>query len=91
MGFLGKFYGLAAGASVAAWALILILLLTSVAGFFYYLRIVVALYAALRTRSGSDGISARCFRRVDLGRSADLLWSLPVAVAQSDSHNDGWA
>jgi len=46
MGFLGKFYVLAAGASVAAWALILILVVTSVAGLFYYLRIVVALYAA---------------------------------------------
>jgi NADH-quinone oxidoreductase subunit N len=46
MGFLGKFYVLAAGASAAAWALILILVLTSVAGLFYYLRIVVALYAA---------------------------------------------
>ena len=46
MGFLGKFYVLAAGASVAAWALILVLVLTSVAGLFYYLRIVVALYSA---------------------------------------------
>ena len=46
MGFLGKFYVLAAGASVAAWALILVLVVTSVAGLFYYLRIVVALYSA---------------------------------------------
>jgi NADH-quinone oxidoreductase subunit N len=46
MGFLGKFYVLAAGASAAAWALILILVLTSVAGLFYYLRIVVALYSS---------------------------------------------
>jgi NADH:ubiquinone oxidoreductase subunit 2 (chain N) len=46
MGFLGKFYVLAAGASAAAWPLILILVITSVAGLFYYLRIVVALYAA---------------------------------------------
>lgn len=46
MGFLGKFYVLAAGAAVEAWALIIILVLTSVAGLFYYLRIVVALYSA---------------------------------------------
>jgi len=46
MGFLGKFYVLAAGASVAAWALILVLVVTSVAGLFYYLRVVVALYSA---------------------------------------------
>ena len=46
VGFLGKFYILAAGASAAAWTLMLVLVLTSVAGLFYYLRIVVALYAA---------------------------------------------
>ena len=46
MGFLGKFYVLAAGANAAAWPLILTLVVTSVAGLFYYLRIVVALYSA---------------------------------------------
>lgn len=46
MGFVGKFYVLAAGAAAAAWPLIIILVITSVAGLFYYLRIVVALYAA---------------------------------------------
>jgi NADH-quinone oxidoreductase subunit N len=45
MGFVGKFYVLAAGADAAAWPLILILVITSVAGLFYYLRIVVALYS----------------------------------------------
>ena len=45
MGFVGKFYVLAAGAAAAAWPLILILVITSVAGLFYYLRIVVALYS----------------------------------------------
>ncbi|MEO8051476.1 MAG: NADH-quinone oxidoreductase subunit N [Acidobacteriota bacterium] len=44
-GFLGKFYIVAAGASVGAWSLILILVITSVIGLFYYLRIVVTLYA----------------------------------------------
>jgi len=45
MGFLGKFYILAAGANAAAWPLIVILVVTSVAGLFYYLRIVVALFS----------------------------------------------
>jgi NADH-quinone oxidoreductase subunit N len=45
MGFIGKFYVLAAGADAAAWPLVLILVITSVAGLFYYLRIVVALYS----------------------------------------------
>jgi NADH-quinone oxidoreductase subunit N len=46
MGFLGKFYVLAAGADSPAWPLIFVLAVTSVAGLFYYLRIVVTLYSA---------------------------------------------
>ena len=46
MGFLGKFYVLAAGAAASAWPLVIILVVTSVAGLFYYLRIVVTLYSA---------------------------------------------
>lgn len=43
-GFLGKFYIVAAGAAVGSWALILILVITSTIGLFYYLRIVTAMY-----------------------------------------------
>jgi NADH-quinone oxidoreductase subunit N len=46
MGFVSKFYVLATGAAASAWPLILILAITSVAGLFYYLRVVVALYSA---------------------------------------------
>lgn len=45
MGFVGKFYVLAAGANAQSWPLVLILVATSVAGLFYYLRIVAALFA----------------------------------------------
>ncbi len=44
-GFIGKFYILAAGASSATWALLIVLVVSSAIGLFYYLRIVVALYA----------------------------------------------
>ncbi len=43
-GFLGKFYIVAAGAAVGSWVLILILVVTSTIGLFYYLRIVAVLY-----------------------------------------------
>jgi NADH-quinone oxidoreductase subunit N len=46
MGFFGKFYILGAGAAAGAWPLIIILVVASVAGLFYYLRIVVTLYSA---------------------------------------------
>jgi NADH-quinone oxidoreductase subunit N len=44
-GFLAKFYIVTAGAAAGIWALILILVITSVIGLFYYLRIVVTMYA----------------------------------------------
>jgi NADH-quinone oxidoreductase subunit N len=50
MGFLAKFYVLAAGASTMKWSLIIILVMTSTIGLFYYLRILVALYSASSER-----------------------------------------
>jgi len=44
-GFLGKFYIMAAGIKTALWVLVMILVLTSGIGVFYYLRLVVILYA----------------------------------------------
>ncbi|MGH9516416.1 MAG: NADH-quinone oxidoreductase subunit N [Terriglobales bacterium] len=44
-GFLAKFYVVAVGASAGMWALILILVISSVIGLFYYLRVVVTMYA----------------------------------------------
>jgi NADH-quinone oxidoreductase subunit N len=43
-GFLAKFYVVATGASVAMWAQIIILVLTSGVGVFYYLRVVLAVF-----------------------------------------------
>lgn len=50
MGFVGKFYVLASGANVSAWPLMIVLVLTSVVGLFYYLRIVVALFSEVPER-----------------------------------------
>lgn len=43
-GFIGEFYIVVAGVAVGAWALILILVITSAIGLFYYLRLVMVLY-----------------------------------------------
>jgi len=43
-GFIAKFYIVTAGASSSIWALIIILVITSAIGLFYYLRVIVALY-----------------------------------------------
>lgn len=43
-GFVGKFYVLAAGAGSALWTLVIILIINSAIGLFYYLRIILTLY-----------------------------------------------
>jgi NADH-quinone oxidoreductase subunit N len=50
-GFLGKFYIVAAGVASDKWALVVILVVASSIGLFYYLRIVVAMYGAPRVPS----------------------------------------
>jgi NADH-quinone oxidoreductase subunit N len=44
-GFISKFYLVVAGAKVKLWALLIILVINSVIGLFYYLRVIVALYS----------------------------------------------
>ena len=50
MGFVGQFYILASGASTSAWPLMIVLVLTSVIGLLYYLRIAVTLFSAVPER-----------------------------------------
>lgn len=44
-GFIGKFYVLAAGVGSSLWILVSVLVLTSVIGLFYYLRVIITMYA----------------------------------------------
>jgi len=50
-GFLGKFYVASAGVGASLWALVVILVATSVIGLYYYLRVLTAMYA--RPREGT--------------------------------------
>ncbi len=43
-GFIGKYFVVAAGVSEAQWALVIILVINSAIGLFYYLRIVVSMF-----------------------------------------------
>jgi formate hydrogenlyase subunit 3/multisubunit Na+/H+ antiporter MnhD subunit len=45
VGFIGKFYAIAAGVGSGLWTLLLILVANSVVGLFYYLRIIVVMMA----------------------------------------------
>jgi NADH-quinone oxidoreductase subunit N len=72
-GFLGKFYVIAAGASSASWGLILTLIVSSVIGLFYYLRVVVALYAPARGAITSERSASLFASRFGLGALTVLL------------------
>jgi NADH-quinone oxidoreductase subunit N len=74
MGFLGKFYVLTAGAAAEAWPLMVILVLTSVAGLFYYLRVVVMLYSAPADQAVAVRRLSRASGFVLCGLAAVLLW-----------------
>ena len=74
MGFLAKFYVLTAGAAVAAWPLIIILVVTSVAGLFYYLRIVVTLYSDAPEHAASISIVSRSGTLVLAVLTILLIW-----------------
>jgi NADH-quinone oxidoreductase subunit N len=52
-GFIGKFYVAAAAVGSSLWALVVILVATSVIGLYYYLRVLVAMYARPR-EAGTD-------------------------------------
>lgn len=58
-GFIGKVYVLAAGASARWWTLVIVLVVTSAIGLFYYLRIVVALYSRKAEGAPRPSIAAR--------------------------------
>jgi NADH-quinone oxidoreductase subunit N len=92
-GFLGKFYVIAAGASAASWGLVFVLIVSSVIGLFYYLRVVVALYAAddgaiFSERSTSLFASRFCLTALTVllvcfGVWPGLLWPALTAAAES--------
>jgi NADH-quinone oxidoreductase subunit N len=58
-GFMGKFYIVAAGAGSALWSVVIILVINSAIGLYYYLRIIVTLFThggeAVFSRSPHSG------------------------------------
>ncbi|MGA2083140.1 MAG: NADH-quinone oxidoreductase subunit N [Holophaga sp.] len=51
-GFVGKFYLVAAGVSASLWPLVFVLVITSVIGLFYYLRVLIALFSRMDAPTG---------------------------------------
>lgn len=51
-GFIGKFLLITAGVNAKLWGLLIILIINSVIGLFYYLRIIISLYTKSLTKDG---------------------------------------
>src|SRR5579884_2127532 len=73
-GFLGKFYAVAAGASARLWSLVLILVITSAIGLYYYLRVVVAVFATETEPAAGLPATPPLSGLALLGLGALLLW-----------------
>jgi NADH-quinone oxidoreductase subunit N len=55
-GFVGKFYVLIAGVNSALWLLVVVLVVNSTIGLYYYLRVVVAMFTPLAEEKEVPGI-----------------------------------
>lgn len=77
-GFIGKFYIVAAGASSARWALIIILVVSSVIGLFYYLRLVSMMYAKPETEATTTVVPAISMGGLVLAALTGLLLWLGI-------------
>jgi len=73
-GFVGKFFLVMAGAGSALWGLVVALVLSSVIGLFYYLRLIVTMYLpAAQPRAASAGLARPLAGMVALAGLAVLL------------------
>lgn len=91
-GFVGKFYVVAAGAGSTLWLLLAVLVINSVIGLYYYLRIIVALYSrpaqeapavSPLSRTGSIALTALTLLLVWLGVYPAPMIELIQKMAQS--------
>ena len=79
MGFIGKFVIVAAGAGSALWALVIVLVVTSTIGLYYYTRLIVAMY--VRRPEGLELAGAGPAARVAAAGGAVALAVLAALTA----------
>jgi NADH-quinone oxidoreductase subunit N len=73
-GFVGKFYVVAAGMGSALWLLVIVLVINSAIGLFYYLRIIGAVYARPEEETAARPALSRSGRAVLAGLTIALIW-----------------
>jgi len=72
-GFLGKFYVVGAGAESSLWALVVVLVINSAIGLFYYLRIIAAFFDRSEDRTVQPAVLIQPFGSVVLAAITSLL------------------
>jgi NADH-quinone oxidoreductase subunit N len=79
-GFIGKFYLIAAGVGSALWMMVMVLIVTSVIGLFYYLRVIVAMYTPgeRREEAPAEVLGSRAAANLALTVLTVLLVALGV-------------
>ena len=75
-GFVGKFYVLTSGVQSGLWALVLILVVNSAIGLYYYLRIIVAMYGTGDERDSSFAIRHSSFPAPPLSLTGGVVLSV---------------
>ncbi len=73
-GFVGKFYIVAAGAGSALWMMVIIMIVNSVIGLFYYLRIIVVMFSASEKEGAIPVRHSRSGSAVLAALSILLIW-----------------
>jgi NADH-quinone oxidoreductase subunit N len=73
-GFIAKFYVVAAGAGSALWLLVIVLVVNSAIGLFYYLRIILAVYAPSREGTPQQALGSWVTGTVLAALAVILLW-----------------
>ena len=73
-GFVGKFYVVAAGMGSALWLLVIVLVINSAIGLFYYLRIIVALYAHPEEETAPRPALSLSGKAALAGLTLSLVW-----------------
>jgi NADH-quinone oxidoreductase subunit N len=81
-GFIAKFYVVAAGTSAARWALVIVLVLTSGIGLYYYLRVILAMYGGREEHRAAERQVQPLARVLLAALSVLLVWIgiLPSAL-----------
>ena len=79
-GFVGKFYVLAAGEESARWISVIMLVINSAIGLFYYLRIIVAMCAPIPEPAVSRSIPPDEKAKTPLQASPALLAGVAISV-----------